>query len=87
MDNQIPENIKKERVKKVMELSKELEINYMNKFINKKQEILVEKCEDGIVFGHTSNYIGIKTKGSINDVNKIITVIPNKIEYPIMKEE
>ena len=87
MDNQIDESIKKERVKRVMELSKELEINYMNKFINKELEILVEKCEYDIIFGHTSNYIGIKTKGSINDVNKIIRVTPNKIDYPIMKEE
>ena len=75
----------KERVKKVMELSKELEINYMNKFINKELEILVEKCEDGIIFGHTSNYIAIKTNGTNDDVNKIKKVIPNKVEYPMMK--
>ena len=85
MDNQIEESIKKERVKKVMEFSKELEINYMNRFLNKELDILVEKCEDGIIFGHTSNYIAIKTNGTNDDVNKIKTVIPNKVEYPIMK--
>ncbi len=87
MDNQIPEDIKKKRVKKVLELSKELENNYMNKFINKELEILVEKYEDGIVFGHTSNYIGIKAKGTCKDVNKLIKVIPNKIDYPFMIQE
>lgn len=87
MDNQIPEDIKKKRVKKVLELSKELENNYMNKFINKELEILVEKYEDGIVFGHTSNYIGIKAKGICKDVNKLIKVIPNKIDYPFMIQE
>lgn len=86
MENQVDEKIKKERVKKVMELSKELEINYMNKFINTELEILVEKCEEGIIFGHTSNYVGIKTNGSNNDVNELIKVIPDEIVYPIMKQ-
>ena len=86
MENQIPETIKKERVKKILELSKELELDYMNKHLNKELEILVEKHEDGIIFGHTSNYIGIKAKGTEEDINKIIKVKPNKIEYPIMKE-
>lgn len=87
MENQIPEQVKKERVRKILELSKELELDYMNKHLNKELEILVEKYEDGIIFGHTSNYIGIKAKGKEEDINKIIKVKPNKVEYPIMKEE
>lgn len=87
MENQIPEPIKKERVRKILELSKELELDYMNKHLNKELEILVEKYEDGIIFGHTSNYIGIKAKGTEDEINKIIKVKPNKVEYPIMKEE
>ena len=87
MKNQIDESIKKERVKKVLGLSKELEINYMNSHLNKEFDILVEKCEDGIIFGHASNYIGVNKKGTKDDVNKIIKVKPNIIEYPIMKEE
>ena len=87
IENQIPEPIKKERVRKILELSKELELDYMNKHLNKELEILVEKYEDGIIFGHTSNYIGIKAKGKEEDINKIIKVKPNKVEYPIMKEE
>ena len=36
MNNQINENVKNDRVKKLMELSKNLELNYMKKFVNKK---------------------------------------------------
>ena len=86
MENQISEPVKKERVRKILELSKELELDYMNKHINKELEILVEKYENGIIFGHTSNYIGIKAKGTEEDINKIIKVKPNKVEYPIMEE-
>ena len=87
MDNQIDEEIKKERVKKIMELSKKLELNYMKKFLNKDLEILVEKIENDVIFGHTSNYIGIKKKGKVEELNKLVWVKPNKIEYPIMLEK
>lgn len=87
MDNQVPEIDKKERVKTVLELSKELEMEYMYKYLNKEVEVLIEKCENNIVFGHTSNYIAIKTKGNDHCINKIIKVKPNKIDYPYMIEE
>ena len=87
MDNQVDEKIKKERVKKILELSKKLEESYMNNFLNSDLDILVEKYEDGYVFGHASNYIGVKVKGNVSDVNKIISITPNKIEYPIMIKE
>jgi len=86
MPNQVEESIKKERVKKVLTLSKELEIGYMNKFLNKELDVLIERCEDGIIMGHTSNYLCIKGKGKESDVNKIIKITPNTIEYPIMKK-
>ena len=85
MPNQIDEKVKKERVRKILELSKELEIEYMAKFINKELEILVETYEDGIITGHTSNYICVKTNGDENDINTIKKVVVKEIDYPIMK--
>ena len=85
MPNQIDEKVKKERVRKILELSKELEIEYMSKFINKELEILVETYEDGIITGHTSNYICVKTNGDENDINTIKKVVVKEIDYPIMK--
>ena len=85
MDNQIDESIKKERVKKVLEISHELEINYMSKFINKEVDVLFETYEDGIITGHTSNYICVKTNGSVEDINTIKKVKLKEIDYPIMK--
>ena len=87
MPNQVDEKVKKARVKMILELSKELEINYMSKFLNKELEVLVETYEDGIITGHTSNYICVKTKGNENDINKMIKVKPNIIDYPVMRCE
>ena len=87
MPNQVDEKVKKERVRKILELSKNLEIDYMSKFLNKELEVLVETYEDGIITGHTSNYISVKSKGSADDINKIVKVKVKvkEIDYPIMK--
>lgn len=82
MTNQVLNSIKKERAHKLLELSKELETNYMNKFINKELKILVEKCEEGIIEGHSSNYILVKATGTKEDINKIVNIKVEKLDYP-----
>jgi len=72
MPNQISNEIKKERVKKLLELSKKLEIEYMNKFINKEVIFLPEVIKDNHVIGHTGNYLLVKTdKVPLNETIKI----------------
>ena len=58
--NHIRGDIKKQRARKMLEVSKELEINYMNKYLNKEVEILVEEYKDGYSYGHTGNYLYVK---------------------------
>ena len=78
---QIDEQIKKERTHTLLSLSKSLELNYMNKFINQDLEVLFERTIDGYSIGHTSNYLQIKVKENIESGTfKNITL--EKIEYP-----
>ena len=83
MDNQIDEKTKKERVKKVMEISKKLEKEYMEKFIDQTLEFIPETEKDGYWIGHTGNYLLIKTLAddtSFNHQEKNVKI--SKIEYP-----
>lgn len=57
MPNQVDESIKKERVKKLMDLSEIMEKEYYNKFVGKELDILVEECDNNVSIGHTSNYL------------------------------
>jgi len=82
MDNQIDENIKKKRARILIDLSNELELNYMNKFINKEVEFIPETFKDGYLFGHTGNYLSIKVKGDKGLLNKVVKVKITSIEYP-----
>lgn len=70
MPNQIKENEKKTRVRELINLSKELETNYMNKFLNKEIIYIPEIYKDGYIVGHTGNYLLIKEKGTKEDLYK-----------------
>ena len=82
MDNQVPENIKKERARKLIDLSKELEINYINNFIGSYLEFIPETYKDGYLYGHTGNYLSIKVPGDKSLLNKIIKVKIKQLDYP-----
>lgn len=82
MDGQVDENIKKKRVKILLQLSKKLEYNYMEKFIGKKVIFIPEMAKEEYIIGHTGNFLNVKYHGNKNDLNKDIEVKINNIEYP-----
>ncbi len=74
MNNQVDGNIKKKRVKELIELSEELKNDYYTRYINTDDYVLAETIEDDYVIGHLSNYGKVKFKASKEDLNKIIKV-------------
>ena len=65
-----------------MEISKELEIEYFHKFVGKEVVFLPEMYKDGNISGHTGNYLLVKTKGTIDDLNEFKSVIIKEVNYP-----
>jgi len=59
LPNQIESSIKKERARKLISVSNELENNYYNKFINNQVKVLIEENNENYSIGHTSNYLKI----------------------------
>ncbi len=84
MSGQLNNNIKKTRVRKLLEISEYLEKNYMEKFIGKELEVITEKYDNGYLIGYSSNYIQIKFKGSENQIGNICTIKINEINYPYL---
>ena len=87
MPNQVDGNIKKERVKELIELSEELKNTYYNKYINTIDYVLTETIDNDYVIGHLSNYGKVKFKGSKEDLNKLIKVKLIKYENDIYLAE
>lgn len=87
MKNQIDGNIKKERVRTLLKISKELENEYMNKHLDKKIEFIPEVYKDGYLIGHTENYLLIKAKGTEEDLKKTLMVVIKENNYPYLISE
>lgn len=82
IENHIDGATKKSRVRKLLDVSKKLEIEYFSKFIGKDVEFLPEIYKNGYLIGHTGNYLLIRKKGTIEDLNKINKAKIEKISYP-----
>lgn len=61
MDGKVPEIVKHERVKKLLELSDSLEKSYYDKFKGKNKDVLIEEVNESGSKGHTSNYLMVHT--------------------------
>lgn len=78
---QVDGNIKKERARRLIELSKKLEINYMKDMCGNDIDVLFE-TNDGIYsYGHTSNYLHVKVN-KIFESEEISKVKLEKVDYP-----
>ncbi len=77
MENQVPENIKKERNKKLTELAKAKNYEFRKSFIGKELKVLIELARDkktNMLKGLTDNFIPVLIDGNDTLMNKIITV-------------
>ena len=61
IDGKVPESVKHERVKKLLELSEKLERSYYDKFKGKNKDVLIEEVNEFGSKGHTSNYLMVHT--------------------------
>lgn len=82
LPNHLDEKTKKDRVKTLMNKSKELELKYMNSFQNEVVEFIPEVYKDGYLIGHTGNYLLVKYLGNLEHLHTSIKGIIYKVEYP-----
>ena len=77
---------KKERARKLLKLSEELENNYYNKNIGKKEKILIETKKNDYYYGHTTNYLYLKLKGDFKE-NEIYDIVVSKDMFTQTEEK
>ena len=81
MPNHIDQAEKKRRARELLLVSKDLEIAYAKKFLNKTEEVLIEETKDGYSYGHTSNYLHVKIAKELEH-NTFVNVTIKEIDYP-----
>lgn len=81
MAEQVLGDVKKERVRRLLALSKELETEYMKKFIGKTLPVLMEVNRTDYSLGHTSNYLLVKVPGEYQSEDLVDMTITD-VSYP-----
>ena len=84
MKDKIPGNIKKMRVKKLLDISKKNEILYMQKHLGEEMIFIPEVFEDGYLIGHTANFLLVKAKGDKKLLKQEVLVKFGKVDFPYL---
>lgn len=84
MKDQIPGDIATERSRILAELEEELANEFMNSFIGRDIEVLIEREVNGLYHGHTSNYIEVACKSDSNVENTMQELKIERVDNRIM---
>ena len=74
MTNQLTNEEKHNRSKKLIEVFENLEEEYYKSFIGKTATVLVETSKDNLLTGHTDNYLKVSFNSTDNLINKFVSV-------------
>lgn len=87
MDDQIDEEVKNERVHRLIELSNQLAKEYASQFEGEVLEVIPEELykenpESGLYVGYTDNYLKVKFEAKEDMVGKLVKVKITQAGYP-----
>jgi threonylcarbamoyladenosine tRNA methylthiotransferase MtaB len=84
MEDQIDEDIKNERVHRLIELSNQLAKEYASQFENEVLEVIPEEIyQDDLYVGYTDNYLKVVFPATEDMVGKLVKVKITKAGYPL----
>ena len=84
MENKVLGNVKKDRARRLISLSQELENAYIEKFISRKISVLIEREDKGYYSGVSEEYIPVKLKGKY-ECNEIYDIVLEKNMIDVSK--
>ncbi len=87
MTDQVDENIKSERVHRLIELSNSLAEKYADMFKDDVLEIIPEEEKDGKLIGHSDNYLKVEVEGDSSLTGELVKVKITEPGYPVSKGE
>lgn len=81
LKNHIETSIKKQRARKLLEVSKQLEISYAKSYIGKEVEVLIEEVKNNKSYGHTENYLHVEIVKELPH-NTFVKATIKELNYP-----
>ncbi|NAP01200.1 TRAM domain-containing protein, partial [Halomonas sp. MG34] len=85
--NQVEEDVKNDRVHKLIELSDQLAKEYASEFENQVLEVIPEERvhdenNPEMLVGYTDNYLKVRFEGTHDMIGKLVRVKINQAGYP-----
>lgn len=80
MNEQIPENIKKQRATCLIEVGKRKKVEYIKKFIGSELEVIIENKKNGFFSGTSNNYIKCFIDSKKVVTGNVLKVVVNNIK-------
>lgn len=87
MTDQVDENIKNERVHRLIDLSDSLAQKYAEMFKDDVLEIIPEEEKNGKLIGHSDNYLKVEVEGDASLTGELVKVKITEPGYPVSKGE
>ena len=81
LPDHIEPSVKKERARRLLLVSQELECSYYASFVGSEVTVLVEEEKDGKSYGHTDNYLHVEIP-SVLPHNTFVKVKIQSVSYP-----
>ena len=81
MENAVPVNERRERSRRLQEISRKMKRAFYANFKEEEFEVLFEKSEDGIIEGFTPNYIRVSIPGNVEFENKLMKVSLKSLDF------
>ena len=87
MENQVNEDVKNERVHRLITLNDQLAKEYASRFEGEVLEVIPEEHfketnQDNLIVGHTDNYLRVVFEGTDDMIGKLVKVKITKVGYP-----
>lgn len=79
--------VQKERVNRLLALNRINALKYRERFFNKDVEVIIERINNGIAFGHSSNYLEVTFPALNFKENDLVNVKITKVDYPVCTGE
>ena len=67
MPLQIPNNIKKERARRLIAIDEDLQLEFNKRFVGQVVKVLIEENKDGMAIGHTENFLKVIIKENLKE--------------------
>ncbi|WP_010287991.1 tRNA (N(6)-L-threonylcarbamoyladenosine(37)-C(2))-methylthiotransferase MtaB [Kurthia massiliensis] len=89
MEDQVDEDVKNERVHRLLSLNDQLAKQYASRFENEVLEVIPEEIvkagepNEGMLLGHTANYMKVAFEGTPDMIGQIVKVKVTQAGYPV----